>query len=33
MTVLLYGRLVLLSMLLVLAAAFVWVQYRASSRS
>ena len=33
MTVLLYGRLVLLLMLLALAAAFVWVQYRASSRS
>ena len=33
MTALLYGRLVLLSMLLALAAAFVWVQYRASSRS
>ena len=33
MTVLLYGRLVLLSMLLGLAAAFVWVQYRASRRS
>lgn len=33
MTVLLYGRLVLLSMLLALAAAFVWVQYRASRRS
>lgn len=29
MTALLYGRLVLLSMLLALAAAFVWVQYRA----
>jgi hypothetical protein len=33
MTVLLYGRLVLPLMLLALAAAFVWVQYRASSRS
>ena len=32
MTALLYGRLVLLSMLLALATAFVWVQYRASRR-
>ena len=33
MMVLLYGRLVLLLMLLALAGAFVWVQYRASRRS
>ena len=33
MTALLYGRMVLLLMLLALAAAFLWVQYRASSRS
>jgi hypothetical protein len=33
MTALLYGRLVLLSMLLLLAVAFVWIQYRASRRS
>jgi hypothetical protein len=32
-TALLYGRLVLLSMLLALAAAFAWVQYRAGRRS
>ena len=32
MTALLYGRLILLSLLLALAAAFVWVQLRPSGR-
>jgi len=32
MTALLYGRLILLSLLLALAAAFVWVQTRSSGR-
>ena len=32
MTELLYGRLILLSLLLALAAAFVWVQSRTSRR-
>ena len=33
MTTLLYGRLILLSMLLALAAGFVWVQSRPGDRS
>ena len=33
MSALLYGRLILLSMLLALAAAFVWILYRANGRS
>ncbi len=32
MTALLYGRLILLSLLLALAAAFVWVQTRTNGR-
>jgi hypothetical protein len=32
MTALLYGRLILLSLLLALAAGFVWVQTRTSGR-
>ena len=33
MTALLYGRLILLSLLLALAAAFAWIQYRGNGRS
>jgi hypothetical protein len=33
MTALLYGRFVLLSLLIALAIAFMWVQYRAGAGS